>query len=295
MKTKNQSLSGTTTSRSSLSYIEQLITGATQEGLFYVYVPATYIDDEMATTLRSNGFVVEKKNNFLGENYDYFINWGGLEPTPTPSPAPPSSTPTPTPTKTPTPTITSTPTPSPTITPTITPTPTPSSTPIPDVFVILKSCCDNQQIEASVPGQWYLDNGIGLSTAIDGCCYYIESEGGSGNQYFDGSEFIYSGCIDCLSTYNCECVIITAVACEDESCSHCTGLEGSIEIQINYPCGTDPSSLIGQTISYNTGGSKYCCYEITNVNTECNGSDVKSYIGPYTDCQRCVENNGCHL
>ena len=139
MKTKNQSLSGTTTSRSSLVYIEQLITGATQEGLFYVYVPATYIDDEMATTLRSNGFVVEKKNNFLGENYDYFINWGGLEPTPTPSPAPPSSTPTPTPTKTPTPTITLTPTPSPTITPTITPTntPTPTRTPTPTPTPVL--------------------------------------------------------------------------------------------------------------------------------------------------------------
>jgi hypothetical protein len=30
----------------------------------------------MVTTLRSNGFVVDKRNNFLGDNYDYLINWG---------------------------------------------------------------------------------------------------------------------------------------------------------------------------------------------------------------------------
>jgi hypothetical protein len=88
MKTKNQSLSGTTTSRSSLSYIEELITGATQEGLFHVYVSAKYIDDGMVTTLRSNGFSVDKINNFLGDNYDYLINWEDNTPPPTPTPTP---------------------------------------------------------------------------------------------------------------------------------------------------------------------------------------------------------------
>ena len=150
MITKDQALSGTTASRSSLTYIEQLITGATQQGLFYVYVSSQYIDDEMATTLRGYGFVVGKRNNFSGTDYDYFINWGGLEPTPTPTSTPtPSitptmsmtptktSTPTPTntltPTNTITPTRTGTPTPTPTLTPTntITPTKTPTPTPTP--------------------------------------------------------------------------------------------------------------------------------------------------------------------
>ena len=146
MKTKNQSLSGTTTSRSSLTYIEQLITGATQQGLFYVYVPATYIDDGMVTTLRSNGFVVDKRNNFLGDNYEYLINWGDDTPspsstfvTPTPTPSSTSVTPTPTPTPsstsvTPTPSSTSvTPTPTTSVTPTITPTITPTRTVTPTV------------------------------------------------------------------------------------------------------------------------------------------------------------------
>ena len=122
MITKDQALSGTTASRSSLTYIEQLITGATQQGLFYVYVSSQYIDDEMATTLRGYGFFVGKRNSFSGDNYDYFINWGGLEPTPTP-------TPTITPTKTPTPSVTPTITPTKTLTPTMTPTKTPTVTP----------------------------------------------------------------------------------------------------------------------------------------------------------------------
>jgi len=83
--TKNQALSGTTAARNNLVYIDTLITGATQQGLLYVNVASMYMDDEMATALRSNGFVVNKRNNFNGENYDYFINWGGLEPTPTPT------------------------------------------------------------------------------------------------------------------------------------------------------------------------------------------------------------------
>jgi hypothetical protein len=123
MKTKNQSLSGTTTSRSSLVYIEELITGATQEGLFHVYVSATYIDDGMVTTLRSNGFSVDKINNFLGDNYDYLINWKDDTPTPTPSSTSVTPTPTPTPSPTLTPTLTPTNTPTPTRTPTPTPTP----------------------------------------------------------------------------------------------------------------------------------------------------------------------------
>ena len=146
MITKDQALSGTTASRSSLTYIEQLITGATQQGLFYVYVSSQYIDDEMATTLRGYGFVVGKRNSFSGDNYDYFINWGGLEPTPTPTPTKtptvtptitstvtPTITATITPTKTPTPSVTPTitSTVTPTITPTITPTKTPTKTPTP--------------------------------------------------------------------------------------------------------------------------------------------------------------------
>ena len=119
MKTKNQSLSGTTSTRSTLTYIEQLITGATQEGLFHVYVSAKYIDDGMVTTLRSNGFSVDKINNFLGDNYDYLINWEDNTPPPTPS----STSVTPTPSPTLTPTLTPTNTPTPTRTPTPTPTP----------------------------------------------------------------------------------------------------------------------------------------------------------------------------
>lgn len=75
MITRNQALSGTTATRSTLTYIDQLITGATQQGLYYIIVPASNIDDSMAAVIRTNGYKVDKRNNFLGTNYDYIINW----------------------------------------------------------------------------------------------------------------------------------------------------------------------------------------------------------------------------
>lgn len=75
MITKNQALSGATLTRSTLTYIDQLITGATQQGLYYITVPASNIDDSMATVIRTNGYKVDKRNNFLGTNYDYIISW----------------------------------------------------------------------------------------------------------------------------------------------------------------------------------------------------------------------------
>ena len=75
MITKNQALSGTTSTRSTLTYIDQLITGATQQGLYYIVVPSSNIDDTMAAVIRTNGYKVDKRNNLFGNNYDYIINW----------------------------------------------------------------------------------------------------------------------------------------------------------------------------------------------------------------------------
>lgn len=122
----------------SLSYISQLISGATSSGSYSVFVPYTYMNSAMATQLTSiYGYSVSKRFSDMGTNREYLISWGTIDdPTPTPTPSPtatptpttaPTSTPTPLPaTSTPTPLpATSTPTPSPTAVPaTSTPTPT---------------------------------------------------------------------------------------------------------------------------------------------------------------------------
>lgn len=117
----------TDTTTGSLSYINDLVTGATTSGSYNIVVPRLYMNEAMAVKLRTTyGYNVTRRNDFMGTNDSYIISWGNNDdPTPTPT-----STPTSTPTVTPLP-ATSTPTALPTDLPTDTPTPTPSPTPLP--------------------------------------------------------------------------------------------------------------------------------------------------------------------
>jgi hypothetical protein len=64
------------TTTGSLSYINNLVTGATTVGSYYVIVPNTVMNDTMATQLRNvYGYNVSKRNNFNGSNNDYKISW----------------------------------------------------------------------------------------------------------------------------------------------------------------------------------------------------------------------------
>lgn len=71
---------GSTETRTSLSYINNLITGATSQGLYRIFVQNEYMDDTMATQLRNvYGYNVSTRNSFLGTNFEYIISW---EPSP---------------------------------------------------------------------------------------------------------------------------------------------------------------------------------------------------------------------
>jgi hypothetical protein len=124
---------GSTQTRTSLSYINELVTGATAQGRYYIVVPNQYMDDSMANVLRSTyGYKVQVKNSSMGTFNDYTISWGLPIPTATPAPtAYPTATPTQTPNSTPSPTETNIPTATPSSTPAPTSSPTPSGTPAP--------------------------------------------------------------------------------------------------------------------------------------------------------------------
>jgi hypothetical protein len=110
------------TTTGSLSYINNLVTGATSSGSYNISVSNRYMNESMSTLLRSYGYLVTTRNDNMGTNNDYVITWGTIvDPTPTPTPTP-SPTPTATPTATPSPTSTPTPTAAATATPTPTPT-----------------------------------------------------------------------------------------------------------------------------------------------------------------------------
>jgi hypothetical protein len=92
----------------SLSYINDLVTGATEEGLYKIFVGQQFLNDSMVADLIDNyGYDVYQRNVTMGTNQEYIISWVPEatpvathipSPTPTPTPSPTaSSTPTPTP------------------------------------------------------------------------------------------------------------------------------------------------------------------------------------------------------
>ena len=93
----------TDTVTGSLSYINNLVTGATSSGSYNISVSNKYMNDTMATLLRSYGYNVTTKDEHMGTNNDYVITWGTINV--------PTATPTATATATPVPTATPTPTP----------------------------------------------------------------------------------------------------------------------------------------------------------------------------------------
>jgi hypothetical protein len=91
------------TTTGSLSYINNLVTGATSSGSYNISVSNRFMNDTMATLLRSYGYNVTTNNDYMGTNNDYVITWGTINV--------PTATPTATATSTPVPTATPTPTP----------------------------------------------------------------------------------------------------------------------------------------------------------------------------------------
>jgi hypothetical protein len=66
---------GSTLTRTNLTYINNLVTGATAQGLYRIFVPNEYMDDSMVSDLRGYGYNVNTRNSFMGTNSDYLISW----------------------------------------------------------------------------------------------------------------------------------------------------------------------------------------------------------------------------
>jgi hypothetical protein len=67
---------GSTLTRTSLTYINNMVTGATSQGLYRIFVPNQYIDDSMVSEIRNTyGYNVTPKNSFNGTHDDYIVSW----------------------------------------------------------------------------------------------------------------------------------------------------------------------------------------------------------------------------
>lgn len=70
----------TDSTRSSLSYVNNVITGATSQGQYNAFIDERSMDDNMANTLKNTyGYNVTIKTDSMGTFANYLINWG--EPT----------------------------------------------------------------------------------------------------------------------------------------------------------------------------------------------------------------------
>lgn len=68
--------SGSTATRTSLTYINELVSGATSRGSYRIFVGNEFIDSTMANTLVTTyGYNVTPLNPFNGTNNDYMISW----------------------------------------------------------------------------------------------------------------------------------------------------------------------------------------------------------------------------
>jgi hypothetical protein len=74
-------LSASNTTTGSLSYISELVSGATAQGLYRIVVGGQHMNDTMANDLMETyGYNVNVRNSFMGTLNEYIISWGSINP-----------------------------------------------------------------------------------------------------------------------------------------------------------------------------------------------------------------------
>jgi hypothetical protein len=65
------------TTRNTLSYVNNVITGATSEGKYTVFIDEKNMDDSMKDVLTNTyGYNITKRSDSMGTFSTYMINWG---------------------------------------------------------------------------------------------------------------------------------------------------------------------------------------------------------------------------
>jgi hypothetical protein len=86
-------LTASNTTTGSLSHISELVSGATEQGLYRIMVPSERMNSAMATKLVDvYGYDVTVRNSFMGTHHEYIISWGDINPAPSTVPTEGSGT-----------------------------------------------------------------------------------------------------------------------------------------------------------------------------------------------------------
>lgn len=63
------------TATGSLTYIDALISGATSQGLYQIYIDGPLMNNAMTASLITNGYTVEVKYDTMGTYPRYVVKW----------------------------------------------------------------------------------------------------------------------------------------------------------------------------------------------------------------------------
>lgn len=75
MQSASSARSASNTATGSLTYIDGLISGATAQGLYQVYVEGPNINNAMTASLIASGYTVEVKYDTMGTYPRYIVRW----------------------------------------------------------------------------------------------------------------------------------------------------------------------------------------------------------------------------
>jgi hypothetical protein len=71
-------LTASISAQTGFTYVNKLISGATSEGVTFVFIGEKYLLPDMAQSLSDAGYVVTKKTDVMGNHTTYLISWSGL-------------------------------------------------------------------------------------------------------------------------------------------------------------------------------------------------------------------------
>jgi ERCC4-type nuclease len=75
MQTNYASKINSKSTKDNLTYINNLITGATSRGEYRVYVDSRYMDNDVVSALIDYGYNITPKTDLMGTFITYLINW----------------------------------------------------------------------------------------------------------------------------------------------------------------------------------------------------------------------------
>ena len=75
--TSADALTASINAQTGFTFVNKLISGATSEGVTFVFIDEKHLLPEMVQSLSGAGYVVTKKTDVMGNHATYLVSWAG--------------------------------------------------------------------------------------------------------------------------------------------------------------------------------------------------------------------------